>query len=242
MPYIRSFLFDVYFYLLSALVSILGLPFLLGPQSWAFYPSRLWGYLTLLGARWILGLNYKIEGVENLPPQPYIIASKHQSAWETVAMCYLFPPSSYVLKKELKYVPIINLHFSRQKVISVDRKLGKRALIPMIKMGKFHTDAKRCIIIYPEGTRSEVGKAGRYRPGVFSLQQGLKIPVVPVALNSGAFWPRRSWLKKKGTITVSILPPIHPGLDQKEFMDTLEQAVEFRSNQLYDEVCVERKI
>lgn len=237
MPYLRSFLFDVYFYLISLLVSILGLPFLMGPQSWSYYPSRFWGYLTLVGARWILGLNYKLEGVENLPAQPYIIASKHQSAWETVAMCYLFPPSSYVLKKELMYVPFINLHFARQKVISVDRKLGKRALIPMLKMAQVHKAAKRCIIVYPEGTRSEAGKAGRYRPGVFSLHKGLEIPVVPVALNSGVFWPRRSWLKKKGTITVSILPPIYPGLDQNEFMEVLEQAVEGRSNQLYEEVC-----
>ena len=142
----------------------------------------------------------------------------------------------------IKYIPIINLHFARQRVITVDRKLGKRAIIPMIKAARFHKEAKRCIIIYPEGTRSAVEKAGRYRVGVFSLQKGLEIPVVPVALNSGAFWPRRSWIKKKGTITLSILPPLYPGLSREEFMETLEKTIETRSTQLYEEVRCENKI
>ena len=237
MPYLRSFLFDIYFYSMSLLVSVLGIPFLCGPRSWAYLPSRIWGKLCLVGARWILGLSYKVEGIENLPNPPYIIASKHQSAWETVAMCYLFPPSSYVLKKELKYIPLINLHFIRQKVIAIDRKLGKLAIVPMIETAKIHREEKRCIIIYPEGTRSEAGKKGRYRTGVFSLQEGLGMPVVPVALNSGVFWPRRSWLKKKGCITVSILPAIPPGLNKEDFMEALETSIEGRSQQIYKEAC-----
>jgi 1-acyl-sn-glycerol-3-phosphate acyltransferase len=236
MLYIRSFIFDIYFYIVCALVSVFCLPFLLGPISWSFIPSRLWGYLTLFGARWILGLDYKIEGAHNLPEKPYIIASKHQSAWETVAMCYLLPSPVFIMKKELKYVPLFNLYFARQKVIAVDRKLGKDAIIPMIEAAKFHMQGERCILIYPEGTRSEVGKSGRYRPGVFSLQEGLGVPVVPIALNSGAFWPRRSMIKKQGVITMSILPPIQPGLSREEFMKTLQTVIENRSNQLYEEV------
>lgn len=236
MQYIRSFVFDVYFYIIGVLISILSLPILLGPQSWSYAVPRFWGYLTLVGARWILGLSYKVEGLENLPSKPYIIASKHQSAWETAAMCHIFPGSVYVLKKELKYIPFFNFHFARQKVITVDRKLGKFAIEPMVKSAQVHKEARRCIIIYPEGTRSAVGKAGRYRAGVFALQEGLDIPVVPVALNSGVFWPRRSFIKKSGMITVSILPPINPGLTREKFMEVLEQSIETRSNQLYEEV------
>ncbi|WP_032112488.1 lysophospholipid acyltransferase family protein [Candidatus Paracaedibacter symbiosus] len=242
MKYIRSFIFDVYFYAIGLFFSIFGLPILLGPQRWSYYVSQIWGYMTLVGARWILGLDCKVEGLENLPEKPYLIASKHQSAWETAAMCYIFPGAVYVLKKELKYVPFFNCHFARQKVIAVDRKLGKRAIEPMVEAAQFHKEAKRNIIIYPEGTRSAVGKAGRYRAGVFALQEGLDIPVVPVALNSGVFWPRRCFVKKPGVVTVSILPAINPGLTREEFMETLERVIETKSNQLLEEINYENMV
>lgn len=232
MRYIRSFLFDIYFYMVSFLVSVICLPLLLGPIKWGYLSPRLWGFLTVKGAKWILGLNYRVEGRENLPPPPYIIASKHQSAWETVAMSHIFPESVFILKKELKYIPLFNLYFWRLKSIAIDRSLGKLAIAPMIKDAKFHRDAKRCIVIYPEGTRSAVGQSGRYKSGVAALYEGLGIPVVPVALDSGVFWPRRSFLKHSGTITVSILPAINPGLTKEALIKTLQGAIEKRSNEL----------
>lgn len=238
MRYFRSFMFDIYFYIISFLISFFFLPLLLGPINWGYLAPKAWGFMTLWGAKWILGLDYKVEGWENLPPAPYIIASKHQSAWETAAMTYIFPGSVFILKKELKYVPLFNLYFWRLKAISVDRSLGKLAIEPMLKEAEAHTKEGRCIIIYPEGTRSAVGQAGRYKFGVAALYEGLSIPVVPVALNSGVFWPRRSFLKYAGTITVTILPAIESGINKTVFMKTLQDMIEKRTNAL----CQRREV
>lgn len=226
MQKIRSFVFNGYFFTISALCAVLGLPFLLGTRKLAFMVPKVWARLTSLGARVILGLHYKVEGIENLPEGSCIIASKHQSAWETIIFCEIFRGALFVAKRELLLLPLFNLHFLKQKTIMLNRKLGARAKEDLVRQARERVADGDRIIIYPEGTRRPIGAKPKYKQGIGAMYSALDVPVVPVALNSGLFWSRRSFEKKPGTITVSVLPAIMPGLPQPEFMKVLEERIE----------------
>ncbi|WP_051908516.1 lysophospholipid acyltransferase family protein [Candidatus Odyssella acanthamoebae] len=232
---LRSFLFNIYFVIVSTLSALLGLPFLLGSRKLSFVVPQAWARLTALGTKYILGLDYKVEGRENLPTGPCVIASKHQSAWETVIFCEIFRGSVFVAKRELLYLPLFNFHFLKQKTIMLNRKLGGQAKADLIRQAAERVADGDRIIIYPEGTRRPIGAEPKYKQGIGAIYMQLNVPIVPVALNSGAFWPRRGFQKKAGTITVSILPPITPGLTQSEFMQTLEERIESKMVDLIKE-------
>lgn len=231
--YSRSAIYNVYFFLATTFCAIFGIVFLFGSRATSFKTSRLWEKMLSAGARWILNLDYKVEGRENLPTKGgYVIASKHQSAWETFSYCGIFSGAIFVAKKELSYIPVVGSHFRKQKLIFVNRGLGSLAKADMVKQAKERIAEGDSIIIYPEGTRTAVGAKAKYKSGIYALYEVLNVPIVPVALNSGVYWPRRSFCKKPGTITVSILPPIQPGLSREEFMHQLENAIENRSREL----------
>ncbi len=232
MKHIKSFLFNIYFIIVSLGCALFGLVFLLGARRTAFIVPQFWEKMLSFGARWLLDLDYKVEGLENLPKGPCLLASKHQSAWETFSFCGIFPEAVFIAKQELRYLPFMNFHFDKQKTIFVNRKLGSATRADMIRQAKERVADGDRIVIYPEGTRHAVGTKPKYKMGIASLYKELNVPVVPIALNSGVFWPRRSFLKKPGTITVSILPPIQPGLSQDDFMATLQNAIETRSLEL----------
>ncbi len=232
MQKIRSILFDIAFYTGSVILVIILLPLLLGPRRWAAIPPWLWSLMTDFLARKILGLRYEVEGWENVPELPFIIACKHQSAWETLVMSKLFPGCVFVLKQELMYIPLVQLYFKRQRSIAVNRKLGIKAIKNMVEQAKPILEDKQPIFIFPEGTRVSVGDKGEYHPGVAALYKELNVPVVPIALNSGLFWGRRHFIKKSGVIKVVILPLINPGLNRKEFMAKLETCIEEKTAEL----------
>jgi 1-acyl-sn-glycerol-3-phosphate acyltransferase len=229
---IRSLLFNIYFGIVSTLCASLGLPLLLGTRRLSFVVPQVWARLTGWGCRVFLGLNYKVEGVENLPKGPCIIASKHQSTWETVLFCAIFPRVIFVAKRELLFLPFFNFHFLKQKTIMLNRKLGARARNDLVRQAKERIAEGDKIVIYPEGTRRPLGATPHYKNGIAALYLALGVPVIPVALNSGAFWPRRSFEKKPGTLTVSILPAILPGLSKVDFMKTLETRIEDKMGKL----------
>lgn len=231
--YIRSAIYNVYSFIATMFCAIFGMVFLFGSRQSSFRVSRLWEKSLSFGARWILNLDYQVEGRENLPKEGgYIIASKHQSAWETFSYCGIFSGAIFVAKKELSYVPFVGLHFRKQKLIFVNRRLGSHAKADMVRQAKQRIAEGDRIIIFPEGTRTAVGSKAKYKNGIFAMYEVLNVPIIPVALNSGVYWPRRSFCKKPGTITVSILPAIQPGLSKDEFMNQLEKSIETRSAQL----------
>ncbi len=170
--------------------------------------SRVWSN----GTAWLLavvcGLRYRVEGLENLPPGPAIIASKHQSAFETVLLSAVIPDLCIVYKKELDSIPLFGWFLRRSRMVSVDRKGGATALRAMLERALAAVAAGRSVLIFPEGTRIPVGGRGTAHPGLIALVRHLKLPVVPLALNSGLYWPRKSWLRRPGCITLRILPPI----------------------------------
>lgn len=229
---LRSIIFDIIFYIFNILFMGICLPFLLGPQSWCAHISSVWSLCISWLLKTIVGLKHKVEGLENLPPPPYIIACKHQSAWETILFFPIVFNICFVLKKELKWMPLINFYFNRLGFIYIDRKSGIKALKSLISGAQKVVLDKRVILIFPEGSRANPGAKTTYQPGISALYNALKVPVVPVALNSGLFWGRRSLIKKPGLMTLKILPPISANKPKDEFMKELQTTIESHSNSL----------
>lgn len=191
-----------------------------------------WARALLWLMRAICGLDYHVVGRGALPPGPVIFALKHQSAWETIAFPALGPPISGVLKRELLVIPIYGWYMRRLGMVPIDRSAGGGAIRELLRRAKGETTRGRSIMIMPEGTRLPPGRAGRYHPGVAALYAHLGLAVVPVALNSGLYWGRRSLLLRPGTVTMEYLPPIPPGLERKEFMALLQERIETASERL----------
>jgi len=234
MVLIRSILFNTVFYLWTGFCTILTLFFLPLPRVWGYSIQNLWskGTQNLL---WIAGIKLEIRGAENLPKTPVLYASKHQSAWDTTIFFKIIPRAAVVLKKELLGIPVFGWHLRKMQEIPIDRSAGAGAMKKMVRYGKMAVDNRRAVIIFPEGTRIEVGKAGKYHPGVYGLYHMLGLEVVPVALNSGLSWPRRRFRKYPGKIIIEFLPKIPKGLSKEAFLKRLENEVEAATKRLIRE-------
>lgn len=226
MTVLRSVAFDLSFYLWTALISVLSLPALLVSQRATAWISGLWAMVALLLLRLIVGLSYEVRGASNLPEGAAIVALKHQSAWDTIALWVLLKNPAIVLKQSLAMIPVFGWYVRRGKAIIIDRRAGAKALRPMVAAAKAAAAEGRPIAIFPEGTRTPVGARQAYHPGVAAMYLQLGLPLVPVALNSGLFWGRRSVLKRPGRIIVEFLPAIAPGLDRHHVMAQLESGIE----------------
>jgi 1-acyl-sn-glycerol-3-phosphate acyltransferase len=231
----RSILFHLVFYVTTALFVVLGSPLLFGPRSWAMAGLAAHARTELLLLRLIAGIGLRVKGRENLPQGACLVACKHQSAWETFALVPLLRDPAYLMKQELFRIPFHGWFSHKFGMIPVARDQGAKALRDMLKDAEGRIAAGREIIIFPEGTRRPPGAAPDYKTGVYLLYQAMKVPCVPAALNSGAFWPRHSWRLRPGTVTVEFLPPIPPGLPKKLFLETLQQAIETASARLLQE-------
>jgi 1-acyl-sn-glycerol-3-phosphate acyltransferase len=169
-----------------------------------------WTRLMLFLLRVICGIEYRVLGAEHIPKKPSIVLSKHQSAWETLAFQKIFPPQVWVLKKELLRIPFFGWGLAMTSPIAIDRSSGKAALEQVVEQGRDRLRQGFWVVIFPEGTRIAPGKKGKYRIGGAWLATHVNVPVVPVAHNAGEFWGRNSFIKRPGTITVSIGAPIDP--------------------------------
>jgi 1-acyl-sn-glycerol-3-phosphate acyltransferase len=226
MKQVRSFLFNLCFYGATAVAGLLLAPLLLGPRVVARVARDIWINMALGLMRRLVGLTHRVEGMENVPAGRFIIAAKHQSAWETFFLHVLFHDPAVVLKKELTRLPVFGWYTARAGVIAVDRSAGAAALKQVVEDARPMSEAGRPILIFPQGTRVAPGDHRPYYPGVYALYRALDLPVVPVALNSGLFWPARGFVYNPGVIDVRVLAPIQPGLDRKTFMRTLEETIE----------------
>jgi 1-acyl-sn-glycerol-3-phosphate acyltransferase len=225
----------VLFYVTTVLFLGLGSPLLFGPRSWAMWALALHARTELWLLKTIVGTELEVRGKEKLPKGACLVASKHQSAWETFALIPLFRDPAYLMKRELFWIPFHGWFSYKFKMIPVDRDKGPAALRRMLAEAKTRAAAGREIIIFPEGTRRAPGAPPDYKTGVFLLYEALGIPCVPVALNSGLFWPRRSLKRYPGTIIVEFLDPIPPGLSKREFLPRLQATIETASNRLIAE-------
>ena len=195
--------------------------------------SQLWSHGVVFLLKYVVGLDYREQGRENIPNGPCIIACNHQSLWETVALCVIFPEASIVAKKELLNIPVIGWFLHRYPMILVDRSAGRQALKQMIEEARSAIGEGRKVLIFPQGTRQAVGEPMIFQPaGIAALYTNLDIPVLPTAHNSGLFWGKKTLMIHSGTITLSYLPAIPPGLDRKVFQAQAERAIAEEASRL----------
>jgi 1-acyl-sn-glycerol-3-phosphate acyltransferase len=231
----RVLAFTVLFYGWTTLLGIVVLPLLLGPSRLLHAYGRFWirGALGILRAT--VGITHQVRGQHLVPDEPVILAVKHQSAWDTLAINILVHHPAIVLKKELLSIPIFGWCLWRLRHIAVDRKGGGAALKQIVAQARERSSEGRPIVIYPEGTRTKPGTRHPYHPGIAAIYGALYLPVIPVALNSGLFWPRRSLRMHPGTITVEFLPLIPAGRKRQELVSELESAIEGAAERLHGE-------
>lgn len=235
MTALRSFLFNLLFYLNLTLFLMVGSPLLLGPRAAAMAALKLWARASLLLLRVVCGTDMEVRGLEHVPKGPLLVAGKHQSLWETFAILPLLDDPCMVLKRELTFIPLFGWFALKFRMIAVARDAGPQALRAMMKRARQEAAAGRQIVIMPEGTRRAPGDPPDYKPGAAALYGALNVPCVPFGLNSGVYWPRRKFLRKPGTIIVEFGPAIPPGLARDAFQKRLEAAIEGSSNRLLAE-------
>jgi len=230
--WLRSLCFNVGWYAGTVTIALAGAPILLLPRRAVVAWAKFWIRFCLWWLRITVGLTHRLSGLENLPAGPVIIASKHQSSWETLAYTLLFSDAAIVLKRELLFIPVVGWAMARAGNIAVERGDGAAALRGLVRQAKAVIAEGRSILIFPEGTRVAVGDERPYHVGTAALYRQLGVPVVPVALNSGLFWGRRQFIKRPGMIDVEILPAIAPGLSRDAFMTTLRARIEGATERL----------
>lgn len=223
---LRSVVFVTLFYVTTAIILVVGSPLLLGPRWAAMAGLAFHARWCLWLMRVVAGTRVDVRGAEKLPKGAALVASKHQSAWETFALIPLFPDPAMVMKDELKWIPLYGWFSLKFEHILVKRQRGPAALRRLIAEAREKAAKGRQIVIFPEGTRQNVDAPPSYKPGVLALYEGLELSCVPLALNSGLFWPRGSLMRYPGTIVIEVLEPIPPHLPRDEFRQRLETAIE----------------
>ena len=235
MIYVRSALFNLVFYVNLVLFLVLGSWFFLTPRKWAIRALQAWASTSLFWLRMIAGVKIEVRGRENIPAGACLVAGKHQSLWETFAILPLLDDPAIVLKQELTWIPFYGWFIYKFRMVPVERSAGSRALRTMLEHAGVEVAAGRQIVIMPEGTRRAPDDPPAYKPGAAALYSALKVPCIPFALNSGLFWPRRRFLRWPGTIVISFLEAIPPGLAKKVFQPRLEAVIEAETAKLVAE-------
>jgi 1-acyl-sn-glycerol-3-phosphate acyltransferase len=231
MNLIRSTLFAIYAAIATLLVAPLVIIAALALGGiWGYHAGRMWRLSIQWGVEHLLGIRPKVIGLENMPQEPCVILSKHQSAWETMTLQDYVPKGAYcvfVLKKELLRVPLIGWGLGAMKMISIDRSAGKEALDKVVEQGRERLNSGFYVIIFPEGTRVAPGTTKRYKSGGAYLATRVGCKVVPVAHDAGEFWPRQAFVKRPGTVTLSIGPAFDAtGLSEAEVNRRAEEWIE----------------
>jgi len=229
--FLRSAIFFAWFALVSATMAILFLPVLAMPRKATVWMSRQWSALVFWGLRAFAGTGFEVRGPR--PPDGVLVASKHMSMWDTLALYLMLDDPAVVLKRGLTLIPFYGWYVSKAGSIAIDRKGGAQSLRAMAAAAKKVIAQGRSILIFPEGTRKQPAAAPDYKPGVAGLYGQLGVACVPAALNSGVFWA--GFIKRPGTIVLEFLEPIPPGLRSRDFMTLLEARIETASNALVAE-------
>jgi 1-acyl-sn-glycerol-3-phosphate acyltransferase len=224
--FVRSLLFNVLFYVNIIVRMIVALPTIVLPRSFMLGVLRRYARSSLWLLRVVCGVTVEWRGREKIPDGACLVACKHQSFWETFALLELLRDPTYVLKRELMWLPLFGWLARKARMIPIDRGARVAALARMAAAARREIARSRQIVIFPEGTRQAPGAAPRYMSGIAYLYSETGLPCVPVALNSGLYWPRRSLLRFPGTVLVEVLDPIPPGLGKRAFMARLQSAVE----------------
>ena len=213
-------------------MGILCLPYLLLPSSYIRKPAKFWIKGVLIALKSICKVTYEIKGLENIPQEPLIIVSKHQSAFETLALFYYIKKSFFIHKKQLFYIPIFGQYLLKSNMVAIDRSGQAHAMRKMLNDVKVKLDEGSSIIIFPEGTRKIPGEKADYKTGFIGIYKIAKRKLLPIALNSGICWPKHRRIIKSGHITIQVLPTIDVNLEKNEVFTRVENTIEEATNKL----------
>jgi 1-acyl-sn-glycerol-3-phosphate acyltransferase len=238
----RALLFNIVFYGWTFLYGFFALLFLAAPRALALPVAVFWNRSAIAITAAVAGIKLEVKGRENIPANPAVFAIKHQSAFETIALPVILDDPIFVMKRELFRIPIYGWYFARLGNIGIDRGGGPSAIKTIVRRAERALQQGHSILIFPEGTRVAPGAKGEYGPGVAALYTMLHVPVVPVAVNSGLFWGRRSFVKNPGTVTIAFLPAIAPGMERQAFMAELERRIETVTGRLIAAARVEKTV
>lgn len=233
--FVRSLIYNVLFYLVLVALVIVALPTFVMPRRALLTVAGWWAKTSNFLLRVICNTRVEFRGVEKIPKGPLIVAAKHQSMWETFSFLPLFDQPLYILKRELLWIPVFGQCLLKADMIAVDRSSGFRALKNMTRRAAEEVRRGRQLIIFPEGTRRPVGAPPQYKHGVGQIYVGCGVPCLPVALNSGLFWPRRTFMRYPGTIVVEFLDPLPPGLSRDAFNARIAAMIEEASTRLAED-------
>lgn len=233
MIFIRSLIFNILFYGFTTLVCLFLVPVLLFPRGAVLAVTKFYLNIVAILEKYILGLTYEVRGMEYIPKNSnYIVAAKHQSAYETLKLHRLFGDPTIVLKKSLMQIPIFGFFLKKLDVIAINRGNKEESINAIIDGAQRMSAQHRPIVIFPQGTRvavTDTPKEKPYKGGIVKIYRHANLPIIPVALNSGLFWARNSFIKKPGKVIFQFLAPIEPGLPNKKVMKALEDRLEEHS-------------
>lgn len=234
---VRSILFNLAFYVNLVLWMVVCLPALCLPRRMLLPLMHGWAGSSVWLLRVVAGTRLEVRGAPERYSGPLLVAAKHQSLFETFALLHCFADPAFILKYELTRIPLFGWWITRIGMISVRRDKGARALKDMARDARATAETGRQVLIFPEGTRRPPGAEPAYKVGVVLLYEEMAMPCLPVALNSGLYWPRRKWQRYPGTILVEFLEILPAGLPRKEFLRRLEAEIETASDRLLVEAA-----
>lgn len=235
MSLLRSIVFSLVAGIITIVAATLTTLLIWAPSSVGIGVIRVWRRVFMAAVTHILGIRYRVVGRENLPDQPVVILSKHQSAWETVALQDVFFPRwlCFIYKKELHRVPFVGWALYSLPSVAIDRTAGKDALNSVVAEGRKRLAEGHHVLVFPEGTRVAPGTTKRYKIGGAHLAVSTGVPVVPVCHNAGELWPRNAFVKRAGELTISVGPPIDTaGLTADEVNAKAEAWIEAEARRL----------
>jgi 1-acyl-sn-glycerol-3-phosphate acyltransferase len=229
---LRSLLFVAWLYLSMAIFAVGLSPALILPHRYAMMVIRSWARFVLFGLRWIADVRVEFRGLEHRPTGPAFVAAKHQGMLDVIVPFLMLDDPCIVMKKELAILPFFGWFALKTKMIVVDREAAAKALKTMVRQARDRLGEGRQIVIFPEGTRAEVGATPDYKPGVAAIYRDLAMPCTPMATNAGAYWPAHGFRRHPGVAVYEFLPPIEADLKRGPFMAELESRIETASTRL----------
>ncbi len=234
---LRAALFNAYFFGLTFVLGVAGLAVRAFARPRIFDFARFWARLVIAGAQYICGIRVAVTGIEHLPEDgPALLASEHQSAFDTLIWMTLLPRPSYVVKHELTRIPLFGPLLAPAGMIPIDRGAGAAALRGLLGQARRARQAGRQIIIFPQGTRVAPGQHVPLQPGITAIATHLNLPVTPIATDSGAYWGRRAFRKFPGTIHIAIGPPIAPPVGRAALLAAIEDFWRQAASMAYEPV------
>lgn len=231
---VRSLAFNTLFYVVTALFAIVGLPVLVSQKATIRF-AQAWGRTIIWLLRVVAGTRVDFRGLDSIPEGPLLIAAKHQSTLETLALTIPFDRFAYVLKRELMWIPLIGWYLGRSGMVPIDRAKGASTMVKLNEAAAKAIREGRQLIVFPEGTRRAAGAPPAYKQGLSHLYVALGVPCVPVALNTGLYWRRHGFRRMPGTTAIEFLPAIPHGLSRSEFLPQVQERIEMASNALLAE-------